>query len=376
VRVNHDGGIRFLLIDSKGQHTLGEEVLTGTITKQLAYDISAWSGKEVTLEVQTFGAGTDDSNCIGSSHGCGSCCGEYIGIDWVKCSSFNPITTPKVGTQCAPVELTQGVIRSPDDYTAYVEFKVTNARALSYINIHVSQGKIDYVAHVKENKIDPLTQLFADALELEFSLAQEFIPDSGTAFTGIDIILNRLNPEGKDSQNYMLTSPSSGTWVIKMEGTQARSPNAEISVAYDPAYCDQSVSSINGGSLSYYSLETDMLQNIIDVNQAEISFPYSVKNLDRSDYTGGGIEVSPELKLGNANYFEIKVTQDRLPDIIIRTQSDAKVDYVCKIEETSEGKRLDDLRNLGFSAVLDLLPGSGTVYTGLKILVRWLPSSK
>lgn len=83
VRVNHDGGIRFLLSDSEGQHTLGEEVLSGAITKQLSYDISAWKDKEVTLEVQTFGAGTDDSGCIGSGHGCGSCCGEYTGIDWV-----------------------------------------------------------------------------------------------------------------------------------------------------------------------------------------------------------------------------------------------------------------------------------------------------
>jgi len=84
VRVDHDGGVRFLLSDSEGQHILGEEELSGAMIKQLSYDVSAWRDKKVTLEVQTFGAGTDDSKCIGSSHGCGSCCYEYTGIDWIK----------------------------------------------------------------------------------------------------------------------------------------------------------------------------------------------------------------------------------------------------------------------------------------------------
>lgn len=84
VRAGNDGGIRFLMKDSGGQYILGEEVLSGTITRQLSYDVSAWQGKTVTLEVQTFGAGTDDSECVGSSHGCGTCCQEYTGIDWVK----------------------------------------------------------------------------------------------------------------------------------------------------------------------------------------------------------------------------------------------------------------------------------------------------
>jgi hypothetical protein len=80
VRVDHDSGIRFLLNDSEGQHTLGEEILSGPVIRQLSYDISAWRGETVTLEVQTFGAGTDDSGCVTS----GSCCSEYIGIDWAK----------------------------------------------------------------------------------------------------------------------------------------------------------------------------------------------------------------------------------------------------------------------------------------------------
>jgi hypothetical protein len=92
VRAGHDGGIRFLLKDLEGQHVLGEEVLSGTIIKTVAYDISAWRGKSVLLEVQTFGAGTDDSGCVGSSHGCGPCCGEYVGIDKIEITSVGRYT--------------------------------------------------------------------------------------------------------------------------------------------------------------------------------------------------------------------------------------------------------------------------------------------
>jgi len=87
IREDHDGGIRFLISDSNEQQTLGEEILSGPITKQLSYDVSAWRGKPVILEVQTFGAGIDDSGCVGSRYGCGPCCGEYVGIDWIKISS-------------------------------------------------------------------------------------------------------------------------------------------------------------------------------------------------------------------------------------------------------------------------------------------------
>jgi hypothetical protein len=83
VQNTHDSGIRFLLTDSEGQHILGEEILSGVVSRELPYDISVWRGKTVTLEVQGFGAGTDDSGCVGSPHGCGSCCGEFPSIDSV-----------------------------------------------------------------------------------------------------------------------------------------------------------------------------------------------------------------------------------------------------------------------------------------------------
>ncbi len=98
VRVNHDGGVRFAILDSEGQHVLGEEILSGEITKQLSYDVSAWRGKAVTLEVQTFGAGIDATGCAcpDPRYECGLCCGEYVGIDWVKCSS-SKLSIPPTG---------------------------------------------------------------------------------------------------------------------------------------------------------------------------------------------------------------------------------------------------------------------------------------
>lgn len=92
IRADHDGGVRFLLEDLEGPHILGEEILQGAITKQLSYDISAWRGKTVTLEVQTFGAGTDNSMCNS-----GTCCGEYTGIDWIRIALSNPSQSENAG---------------------------------------------------------------------------------------------------------------------------------------------------------------------------------------------------------------------------------------------------------------------------------------
>lgn len=96
VKHENDGGIRFMIIDSDGQHTLGEQILSGRGEKQFSYDISEWKGKTVTLEIKAFGAGTQMSGCWGSSHGCGTCCGEYVGIDWIKVEVVDEQSAPHV----------------------------------------------------------------------------------------------------------------------------------------------------------------------------------------------------------------------------------------------------------------------------------------
>lgn len=107
VRENHDGGVRFSILDSDlygsqhEWHTLGEEILSGAVRKQFSYDISAWRGKKSGLRVQAFGAGTDVSGCVGSKYGCGSCCYEYVGIDSVTITSNTQ--DPQVGCHKDPI---------------------------------------------------------------------------------------------------------------------------------------------------------------------------------------------------------------------------------------------------------------------------------
>jgi hypothetical protein len=82
VKNGYDGEVEFYISDSKEKFKLGSEILSGKVQKELSYNISRWVGKEVTIEISAHGAGTmmdPISECF-----CGTCCNEFIGIDWIK----------------------------------------------------------------------------------------------------------------------------------------------------------------------------------------------------------------------------------------------------------------------------------------------------
>lgn len=75
----HDGGIRFIIIDSEGENFIGNETLSGIDKKTFSYDISRWAGETILLQIKGFGYGTNTTDCAFPE-----CCGEQIGIDKVE----------------------------------------------------------------------------------------------------------------------------------------------------------------------------------------------------------------------------------------------------------------------------------------------------
>ena len=82
LKIEEDGGIRFMISDSTGNHLIGEEHLSGREKRTVSYSIAKWAGQTVIIKIMGFGwGGAATESCPEDTK---ACCGEYIGLDKIE----------------------------------------------------------------------------------------------------------------------------------------------------------------------------------------------------------------------------------------------------------------------------------------------------